>query len=1009
MTKRFDGFDDWNVHVIGTNSPGLTVRGGGAPGRATKYADAGVVPRNERYLEFLTDSTADYCAVSVDALDADANRATFDIVDAFSYDLLTAEEWTLYARGQGSGTVTDFVRARVVKASGVIAIDRMVAGAYTAGSGASAGSVTLSAGKSHLVRFRGVAGAVSLKVWDAALGMAGEPAAFNLTPTGLTPTAAGWIGMGGRHSTLTAKVAPHNFIATATNGDVAVCPITDAEFVAWMNDDTKRRCATVQMTAVGYNSTTPPYTKTVKGQFSNMGYNAHEQDGLANPHFLGIITKVPTFSVDLPSGFSGAGSTSVGEMVISNPAAKGDARQNLLNYSNYNAARWTDPFGLATFTTGQSDPMGGTEAVRINLSAAGTKLIRVTPGYTLTAQGQYICAFWMKLVSGTPGPSTADINDDAASVTTVGTQLVLGQWVLIQLNPAQFASAATLAHIDVINNTTGTYTVDVYGLHLRQATRDPRYIGTAGAAYNPTVLRRGVRDVYLQYAWNRDGYALRLGDPARPWHDHRVILRGRVGIPKAPSVSRIAFPLADMSDALNVDINSSVYASGAASGQRKPELFGSVVMCEPIPTDLAGLVWQISRRAIDPAFVFYDQGNFVLSIASLTVSSVDAGLDELTLSANHGMTPGFEFTFDYGTVPAHTGTAINIGDLLYVKTVSALNKVTLSRTLGGATIDFTGGPTGADVSGKGYRLNAAAGTVTKVNSQAGRITCRAKDTAGSTSGKVFGAMLSAGALSANVKDSISFDALDTLEASYINFEAGLWVGSEKTSVAECFTKYANGTFSWYVPVPDGRIQVGRYALPGTPVDTLTEADIKAGSMSLVDVIRPIDMSKAEMTAAPFFLTGGFLSLPLSDRIDFRQNIAYQAPYSYGLAGTPIENYPPSLDANRNARFDTLMVAGAGSLQTEIANFFKWKSGVFQMPMRLRGVMYKLGSTVRVKHSRLGWEVYNAANPVSPDNTTTIDSELAVVVGKSFDLKKPFPIGLKLWRPIHAVFPTADIT
>lgn len=1045
MTKRFDGFDDWNTRVIGTNASGLTVRGGGAPGFAPKYADAGVVPRNERYLQFLTDSTADYRAVSLDALDADANRATFDIVDAFSYDLLTTEDWTLYGRGQGTATVTDFVRARVVKASGVIAIDRMVASAYTAGSGASAGSVTLSAGKSYLVRFRGVAGAVSLKVWDAALGMAGEPAAFNLTPTGLTPTAAGWIGIGGRHSLLPAKVAPHNFIATATNGDVAVCPITDAEFIAWMNDGTKRRCATVVMTAIGYDSTTPPYTKTIKAQLSNMGYNAHEQDGLANPHFQGIITKVPTFSVDLPAGFSGGGSTSVGEMVISNPAVKTDKQQNLFTYSEQaDNAAWTksnltvSANSVAAFDgVVRADTL--TENTAVNVfhdcsQSIGNQVagVEYTMQVKVKANGRTKCEFGF--YAPAPFGGVYQIGRyDLTAVTAVissgtpsmGIQDLGGGWYLLTIAARCTVAGAGAMFIRPMNAASATqYTGDgVSGIyvdqfHARHSQASFRYVATTASSidrFTAAKARKGIRDPYLQYAWNRDGYVLRLGDPSRPWHDHRVILRGRVGVPKAPSVSRIAFPLADMSDVLNADVNSHLFTSGDYVDQRKPELFGNPAMIEPPLTDAVGLVFTLSRRAIlAGSFGTQDTGTgynngTAIHAGNVTVTAVDTGLDEFTTSADHGMDAGYVMQFFSGPLPTVSGTALAVNTDYYVKTVSALNKFTLARTLGGATIDLTASATGAFLYGYGYRFStAAAATITLVNSPGtGRVTANASDAGGNKLGQIYAAIgFDAMALSLNMKDQASFDALD---AAYSAVTAGLWIGTEKTSGVEAFSRFANGTFTWYCPTPDGRLQVGRYALPGTAVDTLIEADIKAGSMQITDTIRPVDMSTAQVTYSPFFLTSGFLVLPSVSSPAIKQNKIFLAPYSYGASSTPLENYPALIDANRNAVFETLLTGVATEVRDHLAAFYKWKLGVFSVQARLRCALYKLGSTVRVQHGRLGWEIYNSANPVSPDNTTTIDAELAVVVGKSFDLKKPYPIGLKLLRPIHAVFPTADIT
>lgn len=1204
MTKRTTCFDNWSTSVIGVNEPGWTVRGGGAPGFAPKYGLETVVPRAERYAEFVTDSTSDYRFRTWDVLDTDGLRATFSIATAFMMDLTTVEEIHIYARGVST---TDFVRARIVKATGAIAIDKMVGGAYTAGSGSSAGTVTLTAGHSYIVMFDGNLGRLRLWVWDAELGAAGQPIAANLRPNGFTPTGVGFMGWGGRHSTLTGKVAPTNFFATSTHylnlllagaefddtvwsntsitvvpnvllapdgkisgsilansagstakltqnvvatrtshvysiylrpdgaptafvklrntttatdlsalrldlstggitivtgtgsvepapygwyrlilpassgitiGDTltahivgpdasagigetfgawgaridenlvvrafesrAVVPIMDWEFDAELRDQSVKRCITMTLPATGYDSTTPPYTKTVFLQVSNLGYNAHEQDGLSNSHFRSLIATVPTFNIDLPGIMSGPANTNIGDLVLRNPRG---AKKRYINYVLQSCAFDTTPWsGTATVTAGSSTPPTGckradllTDASAVaysnraqqvsvtNDSATWYYAIRVkkTTGGTAKTFG---INFYLS--GGTTVNSTPRLNTDTGATASTGNVAVQetedGEYWLWTISVTNNSSGNNLLVIDMYpavatwpgaDSAATTGSVTVSGAHLW---REPGalYAGTTSAAAN-FVKAGGRLDDLLRYAWRRDPQEMRLGNPLRAWHDHRVILRYRVGMATAPSPSRIAFKLADLSDILNQDVNPILFTSGEYTGQRKPELFGNPAMFEPPMTDIANQEFTLSRRAIvagskgtQNTGVAYNTG-VPITAGPFTVSVTDNATDELTLSATHGMVVDYVFQYTAGTLPTVTGAALALDTDLFVVAVPAPTKVKLSRTLGGAAIDFTNNTAGQTVTGFGYRFSpAAAATMRLVNSPAGgRITVYAQDAGGNKLGQIYAAMaFDSMALSANYKDQISFDALD---AAYSTVMAGMWIGTEKVTGADAFKMFADATFTWFACVPNGRIQVGRYSLPSaTAAATVGDGEILEGSMTLVDVIRPVDMSKAELTYSPFFLTKGFLVMAPGTSVALQQNKIFLTPYSYGATSTPLENYPTLMDANTTAKYTTFVTDGAGELQTYLAEFHKWKLGIFAPVMRLRAVMFKLGSTIRVKHGRLGWEVYNAQNPASPDNATTMDSELCYIAGKSFKFKRAFPITLKLARPIHANFPIADIT
>lgn len=1042
MTKRFHDSSNWDVDVIDTNSPGWTVRGGGAPTLRPKYGDPAQVPRNERYYEFINDATTDFHCMSEDLASAEtAVNQYFDMVTCFSLPLSTVEEVHIYARGAGTATMTDFVRARIVLASGVIAIDTMVSTIYTAGAGAAAGTTTLTAGRAYIARFFGNAGAVSLKIWDAALGAAGEPAAFNLTPTGVTPTTAGWLGLGARHSTVTGRLAMFNWLATATKATTAVCPWTDAEFEAWMDDQTKRRCATMILRATGWDGATG--TKKIYAQISNMGYNAQEQDtayGLltGNPHFQACMAKVPSFSVDLPAGFSGSGSTSVGELVVRNPRVGGPATTRVLEF-------------LQTHAGG-----GGNNYTYRKILA---------PNYVIPAGARLKYDFWVDpanpvvnigagaievdlLAAPTNGRSASwadTLGDNCVNLNSAGAHYVAGVWYSRDLPFVASMIGGTITTVDLVNesDTAGVYRSLYRNIRITDAAgatlltiwangppsinADNYSSGSTAQAVNVinasladgavvTKKGQGLRDDWLRYAWDRDGGIMRLGDPQRPYHDHRVILRCRVEIPKAPSASRISFKLADTSDVLNQDINTILFTSGDYIGQRKPELFGTVSVCELLLTDSANLEFTVSRRLLAGNFARTDNMGQVSNnlipietVGTLTIVSIDTALDEITLSAAHGMTVNWVFQFRMLTLPTVTGAALTYDDH-FVISVPATNKVKISRTPGGASVDFTGSTTGA-IYGYGYRFISPALMRLVNNPSSGRITAQnLQDSGGTKIGQAYAAIaFDAMGLSKNYYDKISFDALD---AALSNAQGGLWIASEKRTGIEAFSKFAAGTFTWFCSTPDGRLQIGQMGLPSaTALGTLTEADVQLRSMALVDVIRPVDMSTAQISYGPYFLTQGPLVGPASWTPFQKQNKGFLQPYIYGAGSVPIDNFPALVDSRKGETFEMLLVGslGLGTIQTNLATFYKKKLGIFSIQTRLRAAFFKLGGTYRLKHGQLGWKTWDAADPSSPDNTATIDSELCVVVGKSFDLNRPHPVGLKLLRQIPGNFPTTNIT
>ena len=233
----------------------------------------------------------------------------------------------------------------------------------------------------------------------------------------------------------------------------------------------------------------------------------------------------------------------------------------------------------------------------------------------------------------------------------------------------------------------------------------------------------------------------------------------------------------------------------------------------------------------------------------------------------------------------------------------------------------------------------------------------------------------------------------------------LFYGAGLHTCAEALTAYATGTQSWYGFTAAGQFQYGRVKLPtSTPKFTFGSADSATSSMTLVDVIRPIDFTTAQVTYDPWFLTGGPLQ---SSQQNARQGYKVLSTYSYGAASIPLDSHPENLDSNKT--YSVNLVTNDSTFRNQLITLYKTKLGIFSSRFRWSAIEVEIGDTISVSNSRYGWKVYSSSDPASPDNTATIDATLCVVIGKTVNLDGgPFPVQLDLMRPIPGYFPTGDL-
>lgn len=908
-------FDDFSTYTVGTNTPGATVRSG-TPSYAPASGSETVLAYKDEYHALKNGTSGADNAISFDALDADANRAKFEVLTCFSKDLVTAERGYLYGRGSA---FTDFYRLRLTMSGGV-QIDKSVASAVTNNINTAGIAYTWAAGKSYFVRFRGNGSTLQVRIWDAALGMAGEPTTWDITTTDASVTAAGWIGAGVFDTALLNRVFPFNFYSFGTNGDTAPCPRTNAEYLAWCARGDVSRAVLAEFGPTGYNSAASPYTASRKVYVSNFGYTSKPWDTPANKHYDAWLTTPPTISREMPLSLSGQASTRIGEAVISNPATqvKGTAYLLLDGASGSNA---TTPDSAALDIVGDIDiradlaaddwtpaavsmivakwQAGGNLSYRLYIDTSGNL------NFHWTADGTTILAATSTAATGFADGTrrwvrvTVDVNDGAgnrvfkfytsvdgvawaqlgATVTTAGTTSIFSGNSKLEIGSSVNGTAERLSgkvyRAQILNGIDGTLAVDFNLDQVKKgATGFSTPTGEQWTINGAAKIRQvddsfpGVRDLWHRMRWQRNYYAQWLGDPSWPKHDFRLVVYGRLGTPTQADLRSIRFPIADISDFLAKRVVSSRIASGDYVDQYKPKLIGVPRCIEP-PGDRATLVYQITDGTIDTGAngkrrdSVYDYNGSAMThigtaVDTLTVSAVDTGTETITASAPHNLLAGYRVMFaEFSSPPSPLVANVNYYVIAAGLTTTQFR---LSATRGGAAINLTAATTGAAFTGYGYEFDTTNGTLT-LYTQPTRVLVfnllqGGLDPSAGPATLIENIAFTACGMSLNFRDATIFDAAKNADLSQ-SANVGLWYGPGAAPTAkEVIERICLGSRSWYAVSPRGKLQTGWLGLPAaTAVRSFTESDLVDGMIRPIDMIRPVDRSKTADTVAPWFLSG----------------------------------------------------------------------------------------------------------------------------------------------------------
>ena len=515
-------------------------------------------------------------------------------------------------------------------------------------------------------------------------------------------------------------------------------------------------------------------------------------------------------------------------------------------------------------------------------------------------------------------------------------------------------------------------------------------------------------DAMLRVNFQRSFARVLLGAPAWPRYDFRTVIVGRIGKPTASVKNEIGVNISDMSDAFNVPLTTQKYSSGPYSGQYKAVgLYGSTTgYVEPPRIDDVNLVYSLGDQVLTGTISarVYDTNAAgalipLFNDSPCFISTVTNGSPDLGCSAAHGLLANYKVEFQSSTPPPFATN--NYYYVLAAGLTSTSFRLGISP--GGAAILVTGPVVGTlPFTVSTFYFDASSSTFSLLNSPAGRIMALPNGPVPSITTTIFERIFTRCGLTADNLSPLSASAFlpdVPTNTSMLFYGAGLH------TCAEALTAYATGTQSWYGFTAAGQFQYGRVKLPtSTPKFTFGSADSATSSMTLVDVIRPIDFTTAQVTYDPWFLTGGPLQ---SSQQNARQGYKVLSTYSYGAASIPLDSHPENLDSNKT--YSVNLVTNDSTFRNQLITLYKTKLGIFSSRFRWSAIEVEIGDTISVSNSRYGWKVYSSSDPASPDNTATIDATLCVVIGKTVNLDGgSFPVQLDLMRPLPGYFPTGDL-
>lgn len=135
----------------------------------------------------------------------------------------------------------------------------------------------------------------------------------------------------------------------------------------------------------------------------------------------------------------------------------------------------------------------------------------------------------------------------------------------------------------------------------------------------------GLRDAWLDRAWNGRDIVLKFGDPDWDYDDFRTIMAGTTAELTAKSLDTLVLKIRDKGIYLEKQFQETLFTTGPSDDKPIPVCYGEVYKIAPILEDGATHKYKMSDGTISAISTVYDQGVSVATTDTLSTASFTLG------------------------------------------------------------------------------------------------------------------------------------------------------------------------------------------------------------------------------------------------------------------------------------------------------------------------------------------------------------------------------------------------